>query len=181
MNLYIADLHFGHKNVIRFDHRPFADVEEMDNCLIKLWNERVYADDIVYIVGDLCYRGGKLPSWYLKQLKGHKILILGNHDKVTLNDKGSYKYLENIESIMNVNDNGKQIVLCHYPMAEWNGFFHDTYHIYGHIHNNKNQAYEIMKHFDNALNAGCMINGYTPVSLKELIENNKRFKKSQEE
>lgn len=26
-NYYIADLHFGHANVIRFDDRPFADNE----------------------------------------------------------------------------------------------------------------------------------------------------------
>ena len=24
MNLYISDLHFGHKNVILFEHRPFS-------------------------------------------------------------------------------------------------------------------------------------------------------------
>ena len=37
MNLYISDLHFGHANVIKFDHRPFADRDEMDHTLIQLW------------------------------------------------------------------------------------------------------------------------------------------------
>ena len=41
MNLYISDLHFGHKNVILFEHRPFSDVDTMDHCLIQLWNSRV--------------------------------------------------------------------------------------------------------------------------------------------
>ena len=54
MNLYISDLHFGHTNVIRFDHRPFSDVKEMDHALIHLWNSRVNPEDDVYIIGD-CY------------------------------------------------------------------------------------------------------------------------------
>ena len=36
MNLYISDLHFGHENAIEFDHRPFADVDEMDRRMIEL-------------------------------------------------------------------------------------------------------------------------------------------------
>lgn len=178
MNLYTADQHFGHKNVIRFDHRPFADTDEMNACLIKLWNERVSPNDTVYILGDICYRSNKPPHWYLRQLKGHKILILGNHDKITLDDKSSIKYLEDIQSIMDIKDGDNRVILCHYPMAEWPGFYRDAYHIYGHIHNNKNQAYEIMKQFDKALNAGCMINNYAPASLKELIDNNKKFKEN---
>ena len=87
MNLYISDLHFGHKNVILFEHRPFSDVDTMDHCLIQLWNSRVSADDDVYIVGDFCYRSGRTPDWYLRQLKGHKHLIIGNHDKATLDCK----------------------------------------------------------------------------------------------
>lgn len=35
MNLYTSDLHFGHKNVIQFDHRPFSNVEEMDAFIMQ--------------------------------------------------------------------------------------------------------------------------------------------------
>ncbi len=59
MNLYTADLHFGHRNVINFDHRPFLDIDEMDIALIKLWNSRVSSDDQVYIVGDFAYKADK--------------------------------------------------------------------------------------------------------------------------
>lgn len=34
-----------------------------------------------------------------------------------------------------------------------------------------------MSRFDKALNAGCMLNGYRPVTLDELIENNMRFRR----
>ena len=41
MNYYISDLHIGHENILRFDNRPFADVNEMNNKLIENWNARV--------------------------------------------------------------------------------------------------------------------------------------------
>jgi len=177
MNLYIADMHFGHGNIVRFDHRPFADSDEMDHVLIKLWNNRVQSDDTVYIVGDVCYRSGHGAEWYLRQLKGHKILVLGNHDRHILDNPKALHYLESVEQIMYVKDGDKDICLCHYPLAEWNGYFQGTWHIYGHIHNNKNAAYEFMKTQERALNAGCMINNYTPVSFNELLSNNEAFKK----
>ena len=75
-----------------------------------------------------------------------------------------------------ITDGEERVVLCHYPLAEWNGFFHGIWHIYGHIHNNTGGAYQYMKTQDRALNAGCMINYYTPVSFRELIKNNESFK-----
>ena len=49
MNYYIADLHLGHANAIRFDNRPFADVDEMNESLIRSWNSMVTKQDTVYV------------------------------------------------------------------------------------------------------------------------------------
>lgn len=81
MNLFIADTHFGHKNVILHDHRPFSDVEEMWKVMKELWNGRVDNKDDVWIIGDFCFRSDKDPAVYLRALKRKKHLIVGNHDK----------------------------------------------------------------------------------------------------
>ncbi len=54
MNFYISDLHIGHANAIRFDKRPFADIDEMNRAIIDNWNSRVKAEDTVYVLGDFC-------------------------------------------------------------------------------------------------------------------------------
>ena len=176
MNLYISDTHFGHKNVIRFDHRPFADVTEMDNALIKLWNSRVKSDDNVYIIGDFAYRNDNESDWYLKKLKGHKHLIIGNHDRDTLDNPKAMSYFESVETMMHVTDGDKEICLCHYPLAEWYKSRHGSWHIFGHIHASTNDTFEFMKTREHALNAGACINNYTPASINELIRNNELFK-----
>lgn len=50
---FTSDLHFGHENVLRFDNRPFATVEEMDSELIRRWNAKVGRGDLVYVLGDI--------------------------------------------------------------------------------------------------------------------------------
>lgn len=176
MNLYISDLHFGHKNVIDFDKRPFSDVDEMDRILIELWNARVAPEDDVYIIGDFSYRSGKTEDWYLRQLRGHKHLIIGNHDSRLLANEKAMAYFDTVDKMMHVSDQGEQLQLCHFPIAEWNGFHHGSYLIHGHIHNRRDETYEFMRTRERALNAGCMINGYVPVSLRELIRTNEKYK-----
>ena len=77
---YIADLHFDHENVIKYDNRPFVSLKEMNSELIRRWNETVENEDTTYIIGDFCW--GKADRWeeLLPQLKGHKVIIKGNHD-----------------------------------------------------------------------------------------------------
>ena len=176
MVLYTADLHFGHFNIIRMDHRPFADTEEMDSYLIQQWNNRVYDGDEVYILGDFCFKSAKTPDVYLRQLKGKKHLIVGNHDSKLLKNNRAMSYFESVHELIVIHENNVPIVLCHYPLAEWPHYFRESYHIYGHIHGNLNKAYRVMYEEERALNAGCMINNYAPVSLRELKENNRRFK-----
>ena len=181
LNLYISDLHFGHKNVIDFDHRPFSDVHEMDHVLIKLWNSRVSADDNVYIIGDFCFRNEYAPEWYLRQLKGHKHLIIGNHDNKTLKNEKAMAYFESVDKMMHVSDQGKEICLCHFPIAEWNGYYKGHWHIYGHIHGRMDETYYFMRGKEKALNAAACINNYTPASVNELIRNNEIHRKKEHE
>ena len=179
MIFYTGDLHFGHGNVIRYDNRPFKDVDEMDRMLIELWNGRVQKNDDIYIVGDFAHKSKRTEEWYLKQLKGRKHLIIGNHDEKILHDDKLMSYFESINNIVKICDEEKNICICHYPMAEWEGFYGGHYHIYGHIHNKKDGAYKYMAQFENALNAGCMINNYMPVTFKELVLNNQVFRGSE--
>lgn len=51
-------------------------------------------------------------------------------------------------------------ILCHFPIAEWSGMTHGSWHIYGHIHNNTGGAFQYMKKFDRAVNAAACINNY---------------------
>ena len=182
MIYYISDLHFGHYNIIKLCHRPFKDADEMDEILISNWNAIVQPEDTVYILGDLCYRNGKPPEYYLERLNGRKYLILGNHDTDLAKNRrsGRFPQLEWIRDYAEISDGNRKLVLSHYPMVEWNGFFRDTIHLYGHIHNNtENAAYHIMKDIKNAYNVGADILGFTPRTLDQVIRMNKKFREKQ--
>lgn len=177
MNYYIADTHFGHANVLRFDNRPFENVKEMDKVIIDSWNSRVTNKDDIYIVGDFAYRSEHDYSYYLSKLNGKKHLIIGNHDKDLLKDSKAMGYFTSVDYYLDIRDNKIRVILSHYPIAEWEGFYRGSYLVYGHIHNNTDcDAYKLMKKYDKALNAGVCINSYAPCTLGELIENNKVFK-----
>lgn len=179
MIYYTADLHLGHKNVLKFDGRPFESIEEHDEFLIGQWNARVRPDDQVYILGDFSVRSEKSPISYLKRLNGKKYLIRGNHDSALVNDPETAACFERIEKMCFIRDREYPIVLCHFPICEWNRYHRGSWHIYGHIHNKKNRAFEFMKQEERALNAGIMINNYQPVTMEELIFNNQIFKETE--
>lgn len=176
MNFYIGDLHFGHRSVITFDQRPFADEDEMDRVMTELWNGRVSEADEVYILGDFAYRSKKPEEWYLQRLKGTKHLLVGNHDGKLLKNSRAMGYFQSVEKMCHVIDGGNHICLCHFPLADWNGRYKGHCHIYAHIHNHNDEAAGYMKQFDRAFNASACINNYTPASFKELVRNNRRWR-----
>ncbi|WP_455190555.1 metallophosphoesterase [Eubacterium ramulus] len=84
MKYYISDLHLFHENAIKFDHRPFASIQEMHEVILKNWNDRVTNGDFVYILGDVSLRGKNEDLIaFVACLKGRKVLIRGNHDDVS--------------------------------------------------------------------------------------------------
>ena len=76
MIYFTSDLHLGHAAVIGLSHRPFSDVEEMNETLIKNWNKTVMPDDDVYILGDLIFRAEQPPEYFLKRLRGKSTSFL---------------------------------------------------------------------------------------------------------
>ena len=80
MIYFTADLHFYHDNIIKHTNRQFQNSAEMNQALVKNWNQLITPRDEVYILGDLTMKGPALAMEILSQLKGKKYLIRGNHD-----------------------------------------------------------------------------------------------------
>lgn len=177
MDYFISDLHLGHSNIIKMCNRPFMTVDEMDYAIINNWNSRVTNNDDVYILGDVSYKGTIDIITVLNNLNGRKHLIVGNHDRKNLKNPEFRKCFVEIEDMKLLKYSDKTLILCHYPLLEWDGYFRGFWHIYGHIHNNTtNKAYQYIKNEEKALNAGCDITGYIPVTFDELVICNKNFK-----
>ena len=176
MIYYISDLHIGHKNAIRFDERPFADIDDMEREIVRRWNEKVGADDDVYILGDVFYRYKGNRADFLKRLGGRLHLIVGNHDFEILKNEAALGCFESVDKLRQIVDDGRRVVMCHYPIISWNMKHFGAYHVYGHVHANINEGTIFMMKQERAFNAGCMINNYEPCTLLELEENNRVFK-----
>lgn len=176
MNYYIADTHFGHANIIRYDNRPFKSMEEMDAAMILNWNKVVSSDDTVYILGDFSWHKENETLEILKRLDGRKVLIKGNHDRIS---PAISKMFSLIVDYLEINDHGERVIMSHYPMPFWNGQFRDSIHLYGHIHNS--HQWNIIQSWQKELqqlqdlpmrmyNVGCMMKwmSYTPRTLDEI-------------
>ena len=154
----ISDTHFNHDNIIKYSCRPFKDVKEMNTALIKNWNDTVSDDDTIFFLGDFCYGRG---NRHLKKLKGRKVMIRGNHDRVhELNcDFHEYKILVY---------RGMQFALLHNPadifklnaLKDFNGWL-----IHGHIHNNDLETYPFINYQNCTVNVGADLTDYRPVSI----------------
>ena len=186
MNYYISDLHIGHENVIKLDHRPFADTDEMFDAIVSNWNKTVKGNDTVYILGDFIWKKKNEWAEIVKQLKGKKVLIRGNHDPKEFSDEVRALFVD-IKDYMEIQDGQYKVVLCHYPLLS---YFHDfspnVVMVYGHVHNTleMNLVQEFRQKLwaknsaDNKwplgqlLHAGCMEEymSYTPRTLQEIIK-----------
>jgi calcineurin-like phosphoesterase family protein len=129
-----SDTHFGHLGVCRFIKddgtklRPWDDPDEMDEEMVKRWNETVRPNDKVYHLGDVVINRKALNTLY--RLNGEKVLIKGNHDIFKIDE-----YLEFFKDVRAYHVlNG--LVLSHIPVhPESLGRFGTNIH--GHLHYNR--------------------------------------------
>lgn len=111
----ISDTHFGHENVLKFEHegkplRPFSSLEEMHLTMLERWNAQVMPNDKVYHLGDVAWNKESLKI--LGLMNGKKRLVRGNHDRFKLN---VYReYFDEIYGVRQIDG----IWLTHVPMHE---------------------------------------------------------------
>ena len=175
MTYFTSDQHFGHFNIIRLSHRPFASADEMDETMIAKWNAKVKADDTIYVLGDLFFRSANVEP-ILNRLNGSKHLVLGNHDHSWTGRVRLADYFESVQTMKEIDVGGAPATLCHYPMLSYPQA-RRGYMIYGHIHNNTGDDYwPLIMRRPRMLNAGVDVNGYEPVTFEELVANNAKFR-----
>ena len=131
----VSDTHFGHAGVCRFTRadgvtklRPWDDPQEMDEAMVKAWNERVKSQDKVYHLGDCVINRRALST--LARLNGDKVLIRGNHD--IFRDDEYRQYFRELRAYHVMNG----LILSHIPVhPESLGRF--GCNIHGHLHANR--------------------------------------------
>lgn len=179
---FTADLHFGHRNIIEYCSRPFADVDAMDDALIANWNATVEADDTVWVLGDLALGRTKETLPLIGSLNGHKHLLSGNHDRCWAghgerSEPWVDRYLdagfaEIHQGAITLTLEGTDVLACHFP---YTGDSHsedryvehrppDTgrWLLHGHVH-------EKWQSRDRMINVGVDVWDFCPVSSTELL------------
>ena len=131
----VSDTHFGHQGVCKFMRndgvtklRPWDTAEEMDEAMVKAWNERVRPNDKIYHCGDVVINRRALSI--MDRLNGDKVLIRGNHD--IFRDDEYRKYFRELRAYHVMNG----LILSHIPVHEASlGRFGCSIH--GHLHANR--------------------------------------------
>lgn len=196
MRYYIADNHFFHEGInFRMDHRGFKTVELMNEYMIEKWNSRVRRNDEVVILGDFSIGKAEETNDILSKLHGRLYMICGNHDKWLQNKSANLSRFKWIKDYAEMNDNGRKVILCHYPIMCYNGQFRidkngnpKVYMLHGHVHKTQDvigihKYKEFVRNYlrqcrdsdepkpapINIINCFCMHSNYVPLTLDEWI------------
>lgn len=187
---FTSDLHIGHENAIKFDNRPFKDLDDMHRGIIRNFNNTVPVDGLTYFLGDVATHGSELTKSIIQQLNGTKVLILGNHDKgaQACYNMGFDVVLNNAMFTLQK----EQVTMSHCPLRGlyredtkdmkgakegelWHGEHrhpdfsipnYGQFHLHGHIHSpNGGKSEKILgRQFD----VGLPANKYRPVHINEI-------------
>ena len=183
---FTADTHFGHGNIIKYCNRPFLSAEEQrlvaedprgrwrvssetvqrhDSTLIDEINAVVTKHDQLWILGDFCWGKEEDATRYVDRIKCKNLnLVWGNHDHRSIEPLFK-KVME--QGMIKVR--GQKIWLNHYPMRSWDGKFHGSWQLYGHVHDrltseDQENSSQLTK------DVGVDACDYKPVSFSELSE-----------
>ena len=176
-----SDTHYHHKNICRGvtnwrtqdgkipvnSTRDFRDLDEMDATIINNINSKVGQDDTLIHLGDVAFGGFDKLEQFLDRLICKNIyLVLGNHDHHIKNDRAFIKdRFMVVKNYMEINIDGENFVLCHYPLQSWHGLNKGVIHLHGHVHLSPQNKWGNGKRLD----VGMDGNNMYPYKITEIV------------
>jgi len=159
---FTSDTHFGDDRLNLFGREIlFKTSEEVDNNLIKNYNDRIGKDDLLIHLGDVALNKEGLEK--MKLINGTKWLIKGNYDnsdataKFKISDDILKKYFDLVVDDLIIDIDGEDVFLNHYP----SNAKEDMFNIVGHIHG----TWKVQR---NMVNVGVDAWHFTPISLETI-------------
>ena len=145
---FFSDPHYGHANICggvstwteKSGCRNFNTLEEMNDIIVNAINSKVGVDDELYCLGDWSFGGIKNIYEFRKRLQVKTIhLILGNHDVHVEKNKifegiPVQELFTSVSNFKEISVNKQHIVLCHFPLEQWNNMDGGYWHLHGHCH-----------------------------------------------
>jgi calcineurin-like phosphoesterase family protein len=187
MNIFFTGCsHINHKNIINYSNRPFDSVQEMNQFLIKNWNNIIQSDDEVYHLGDMFLGPKSEMKNYLDKINGKIFLIRGNHEGIEKVCPERFEWIRDYhKDFFLINQIKQQVIFFHYPIESWDDRHHGSIHVHSHTHGLSNKisrrfdvgvdsvaSYLTQKDRDNGSWNSIKNNPkhYRPISLEELAE-----------
>lgn len=171
---FTSDPHYGHENILKYCHRPFSSIEEHDEELIRLWNETVPEDGIVFILGDIGFCSETYLKTILNRLNGKIYWIIGNHDwrRIT---PGIMNRFECITQQMVITVDNKLVYLNHFPFLCYpNSDRHPVYQFFGHVHSGplsgSSDISRLVHLNKRQYDVGVDNNEYKPISFQDIMK-----------
>ena len=174
-NIFItSDLHFNHVKIREYcpeSRGHFSSTNEMNEEIIKNWNNTISQDDHTFILGDM-FMGNVQQTAVpiLNRLNGTKTLILGNHDRSLMKIPGITEHFHGIYDYLCFElDKNTSVIMFHYPIQSWDGKFRGSLHCHGHCHATPTGIHGRIK--DVCVDGNNMM----PYNLRELAESMKQI------
>ena len=112
---FCSDLHLCHNKPFIYEPRGFSSVQDMNETIIKNFNEVMDWTDKLYILGDCFLNNNEEGLKLMKRLPGEKYIIYGNHDTDTRKTLMGEAGFHCLGYAFVLNYKGYSFYLSHYP------------------------------------------------------------------
>jgi calcineurin-like phosphoesterase family protein len=167
-----SDTFLGRVEILDIAKRPFKDISEMNEVIVKNWNAVVGPNDIVYHLGNLAWTPLEAEELLIR-LNGSIKLLMGDYDDAALEISRYLKDKIEIIPLAFYKEPKTNTILSHWEMANWPGKDKGIYHFHGHSLNTK----KIDLNISRAINACTDEWNFKPIEILKSIELFKDFKK----